>query len=164
MHYILNLTKSDGSKSKTIVIETVAGPVDIVKACKKAAEDYVKTDEWFQYIDNYPQGLPWTDLFFYVPSNLFLKYGLCVHEDAEEITVCEDDVLAEDPAFILDNIKWRTAGEQVSELPNKETIPYKELLSGSESLRNLTLEELKDRVPGYLCEKYSYPLEQYCFV
>ena len=60
------------------------------------------------------------------------------------------------PYIIVDNIEWDTEGEYVDNLPDKLYVPYDELLYREESLSDVDVEELKDRIADYLSNEYGY--------
>ncbi len=128
--------------------------VDIEKACKEAAEEYVKTPEGFTvYAETNREHFDWEDFFVNVPNKICAKHGFVIIDEIGNdfpVDISEQLIDRNGPVFHI-QIEWETPENEEGPLPTEMDVPFEDLLRGEdEQLRDLTIGEYKVRTWDYV--------------
>lgn len=159
MKYTITATEHDGFDTRTLIInlDVFKEDIDIIEACKEATREFTATDDGFNTYINNCKCFNWADFEMYVPNDICEKYGFRkIDSNVTNIDVNWDEQLIDEPTFFISDIEWDTDDEEVEDLPKDYYIPLSELLYDNESLDDVNIEELEDRIANYLSDKFGW--------
>ena len=159
MTHIITAIKQDGLETKilNITLETNDENIDIINACKEATREYIATEEGLNIYTHNCECFNWADFEMYVPNEICEHHGFSkLHTETYNTQVDWNEQLIDEPTFYITNIQWDTDEEEIDSLPESYTIPFSELINENETIENISIEELKDRITDYLSDQFGF--------